>query len=970
MKPAARPSVNPTLLILAATLLPAGGAAGAVPDAVTPPAAAPRVMLDAGADNEAVGGFIVYYRDDAAPGDEAAKAAVDTRRAVDQDLARVNAALSVSAKRERRLATGGHLLSLSKALGKSAATRFMREMAANPAIESIEPNVRHWPTAVPNDPRYPSQWGLREAAGGLNIEPAWDHTVGSGVVIAVIDTGRTAHPDLDAKTVPGYDFISNAAEARDGSGRDSDPSDMGTWNSAGECGAGEPAKDSSWHGTHVAGIAAALTHNGLGIAGAAPGAAIQHVRVLGRCGGTTADIAEGIIWASGGQVSGVPTNPTPARVLNLSLGGSGECGTTYQRAIDSARSRRSVLVVAAGNDSMAAALARPANCSGVITVAANNREGKKSDYSNYGLAVNVAAPGGEGSGDGMILSTVNSGRTTPLSPTYAGMNGTSMAAPYVAGVVALMLERNLALTPDQVAGILRDTARPFPSYCLGGCGTGIVDAAAAVRRVRGGPFYAFPASVAIYGNGAGTVTSLPLGITCGTSCASRFDANTTITLRATPEEGYEFTGWAGACQGTSRTCELAMTRGHAVFATFKIPVLAMSNGSVRTGLAASGSRKLMFSIDVPAGATNLAFEMSGGSGDADLYVRRDAEPTTDGETFDCRPWKIGNSETCSFEAPVAGRYFAMISADGSFSGVQLRTRYTAGPNGGSSLARNAPVRNVSIPADGARYYRFTVPQGATDLSIKMQGSSGDADLYVRRGGVPTFDTFDCRPYLVGSNETCATATPAAGTYYVMLHAEAAVSGLTLTANYTPFVPTRQLTIGWAGLGGGSVAIRRAATGETLATCGAFPCTVAVPENISFDLIPTAAFGSSFAEWQGVCDSRPGANYCRIRLAAARSLTARFVMSRPNSPALTIERQGSGNGTVLVKRLSTGETLGTCTQYPCRLGPPDATHELIATPGAGSRFLGWMPSQCDSIVGGHCRVRISRPMAMTARFSPQ
>ncbi|HRN58729.1 MAG TPA: S8 family serine peptidase, partial [Chiayiivirga sp.] len=327
MKPAARPSVNPTLLILAATLLPAGGAAGAVPDAVTPPAAAPRVMLDAGAANEAVSGFIVYYRDDAAPGEENAKAAVDTRKAVDQDLARVKAALSIEAKRDRRLATGGHLLSVPKALGKSAALGFMREMATNPQIDSIEPNVRHWPTAVPNDPHYSSQWGLREAVGGLNIEPAWDHTVGSGVVIAVIDTGRTAHPDLDAKTVPGYDFISNAAEARDGSGRDSDPSDMGTWNSAGECGAGEPAKDSSWHGTHVAGIAAALTHNGLGIAGAAPGAAIQHVRVLGRCGGTTADIAEGIIWASGGQVSGVPTNPTPARVLNLSLGGSGECGT-------------------------------------------------------------------------------------------------------------------------------------------------------------------------------------------------------------------------------------------------------------------------------------------------------------------------------------------------------------------------------------------------------------------------------------------------------------------------------------------------------------------------------------------------------------------------------------------------------------------------------------------------------------------
>jgi len=956
-------------LVLLALGLP-GHAARTAPDEPLPQARTPSTLVIAGADNEAVGGFIVYYRDDAAPGDETAKAAVNTRKALDRDLARVNAALTVSAKRDRRLATGGHLLSLPKALGKDAAQRFMRALAENPDIASIEPNVRHWPSAVPNDPQYISQWALREATGGLNIEPAWDHSMGSGVTIAVVDTGRTAHPDLDAKTVPGYDFISDAAEARDGNGRDGDPTDAGNWNSENQCGEGAPARDSSWHGTHVAGIAAALTHNGIGIAGAAPGAALQHVRVLGRCGGTTADIAEAIIWASGGHVAGVPDNATPARVINLSLGGSGECGTTYQNAINSARSRRSVVVIAAGNESMPASLARPANCSGVITVAANNRDGEKSDYSNYGLAVDVTAPGGEGSGDGMILSTLNSGSSTAQSPTYGGMNGTSMATPYVAGVVALMLERNPALTPDQVAGILRDTARPFPSYCLGGCGTGIVDAAAAVRRVRGGPFVAFPVSVALYGNGSGRVTSQPARIDCGSRCSDRFDAGTTITLNATPEDGYEFTGWAGACQGSSRSCTLPMNQGRAVYATFKIPVQTMHNGSVRTGLAASDDRKLMFAIDVPAGATDLTFEMSGGSGDADLYVRRDVEPSTDGETYDCRPWKVGNNETCRFEAPVAGRYFAMISADGSYSGVQLRTFYTTNTFGGAALTRGSAVRNLSLPDGGARYYRFTVPQGATNLSIRLQGSAGDADLYVRRGAVPSFDSFDCRPYLSGSTETCSSSTPASGTYYIMLHAESAVAGLTLTADYTSQVPSQRLTIGWAGLGGGSVTLRRAATGEVLTTCGAFPCEVSVPQNISYDLIPSAAFGSSFAEWQGTCDSRPAAGQCRIKLAAPRTLTARFVMSRPNSPSLTIERQGSGNGTVQVKRVATGQTLGTCSQYPCRLGPPDATHELIATPNASSRFAGWTSSQCDSIVNGNCRVRVSRPISITARFSPK
>jgi len=969
MNTATRPFAFLLLLLLAS-----GPASAGLPEETAPAESLPRVLLDAGSAREAFDSYIVYYRNDAAPGEEKARAAADARKAIDRDLARVGAQLALDVRRERRLATGGHLLRLSAPLGKAASRAFMEAMANNPAVEFIEPNARRRAVAVPNDSRYAEQWAMHEAEGGLNIEPAWDHSMGNGIVIAILDTGQTSHPDLDAKTLPGYDFISNADNAGDGNGRDSNPADPGDWHPADYCFEGQEAEDSGWHGTHVAGIAAAITHNGTGIAGAAPGALLQHVRVLGKCGGSTADIAEAIVWASGAHVAGIADNPTPARVINLSLGGEGECSQTEQRAIDRARARNSVVLIAAGNEAVPASRSSPGNCGGVITVAANNREGKRADYSNYGQAVEITAPGGGASAGDSILSTINAGSREPGHADYGWKSGTSMATPYVAGVAALMLERRPSLTPDQVSSILRDTARPFPRYCLGGCGSGIVDAAAAVRVARGGSITAYPVSIALFGNGEGAVTSLPSRIQCGSACSARFDAGTTTTLSAVPEDGYVFAGWNGACTGTSLTCTLAMNRGHAVSATFKIPVQTMHNGSVRSGLSASGDRKLMFSVDVPAGATNLVFEMSGGSGDADLYVRRDAEPTTDGETYDCRPWKLGNNETCSFQAPLAGRYFAMISAGADYSGVQFAIRYTAGPNGGTPLTRGVAVNNLAIPEGGARYFRLSVPQGATHLNITMQGSGSgsgsDVDLYVRRDAVPTLGTFDCRPYLSGSNETCAWAAPAAGTYYLLLHGATAASGIRLTATYTPFVPTRQLTIQWAGLGGGSVAIRRAATGETLTTCGAFPCVVAVPENISYDLIPGAAFGSSFAEWQGVCDALPAANQCRIKLAAARSLTARFVMSRPNSPVLTIERQGTGNGTVQVKRVATGQVLGTCTQYPCRLGPVDATHELIATPGTGSRFLGWSASQCGSIVNGHCRVRISQPTTVTARFSPQ
>jgi serine protease len=200
--------------------------------------------------------------------------------------------------------------------------------------------------------------------------------------------------------------------------------------------------------------------------------------VLGRCGGYTSDIADAMVWASGGTVTGVPANANKARVLNLSLGGSGACDTTTQNAINSARSRGAVVVVAAGNSNTNAINSNPANCAGVITVAATNRSGGKASYSNYGTNVAIAAPGGD-SGAG-ILSTLNSGTTTPASDNYAWYMGTSMATPHVAGVVALMLSANPNLTPDDVAAKLKSTARAFPAPCSG-CGAGIVNAAAAVN---------------------------------------------------------------------------------------------------------------------------------------------------------------------------------------------------------------------------------------------------------------------------------------------------------------------------------------------------------------------------------------------------------------------------------------------------------------------------------------------------------
>src|SRR6188768_1551596 len=393
----------------------------------------------------------------------------------------------VTMNRVRTTALGSEVLRIDRRMSLTEAAQLARDIAASdPSVEYAEPDriLRH--TFTPNDTRYNEQWHYFESTAGINAPAAWDKSTGSGVVVAVIDTGYRPHADLVANILPGYDFIGDTFVANDGNGRDNDASDPGDWINAGECGPGDPAtfEASSWHGTHVSGTIAARTNNSLGVAGVAFNARIVPARVLGKCGGYTSDIADAIVWTSGGTVSGVPANANPAKVLSISLGGGGACDSTTQNAINSARSRGASVIVAAGNENTNASNSTPANCSGVVTVAAVGRNGGKASYSNFGATVEVAAPGGSG-GANSVLSTLNAGSTSPGADSYALYNGTSMATPHVSGVVALMLSVKPTLTPDQVTSILQSTARAFPATCSQ-CGSGIVNASAAVDAAIGG----------------------------------------------------------------------------------------------------------------------------------------------------------------------------------------------------------------------------------------------------------------------------------------------------------------------------------------------------------------------------------------------------------------------------------------------------------------------------------------------------
>ncbi|MBM7780883.1 S8 family serine peptidase [Arthrobacter tumbae] len=375
----------------------------------------------------------------------------------------------------------------------AAAEEFISDLEANPAVDYVEADTMMFALAsAPSDSYYGYQWDLTQKPYGLDIQSAWDHSTGSGVVVAVIDSGTVPHQDLDANSLPGYDMISTASIARDGGGRDANPRDEGTYGDGTTCEIGK----SSWHGAHVAGTVAAVTGNGMGIAGIAPNAKILPIRALGLCGsGYTSDIIDGITWASGGTVAGIPANANPARVINLSLGGNQRCSDSYQDAIDAAVARGSVIVAAAGNESDDASLYSPASCNNVITVGATGPDGAPAYYSNFGGNVDVSAPGGNSDfgTEGLILSTVNPGTQGPAAGSaYSFMQGTSTAAPHIAGVAALMLSANGMLTPAKVEEALKANTQPFSGPSPFYYGAGIVDAAEAVDAVRIRPVASLP----------------------------------------------------------------------------------------------------------------------------------------------------------------------------------------------------------------------------------------------------------------------------------------------------------------------------------------------------------------------------------------------------------------------------------------------------------------------------------------------
>jgi serine protease len=352
----------------------------------------------------------------------------------------------------------------------------LNTLSQDPNIEYADPNGYAYMQKTPNDSRYEEQWSYYEKTGGINLPEAWDISTGSkDIVIGVVDTGIVKHENLAGKILPGQNFVPDKNDPND----KDDPTDHGG--------------ETSYHGTHVAGTAAAVSDQNGVVSGVAWGAKILPVRVLDENGaGSFATILKGIRWAAGltGNNTKSRANKNPAKVINLSLGGIGKCSPSTQETINAINAKGATVVVAAGNSSIPAALFTPANCLGVITVGATDRDGKQTSYTNYGKKLTIAAPGGDS--DDKKDKDTNKKKKRSISKNesntilslagpgeYQFLEGTSMAAPHVTGVVALMYSLNNKLTHKEVVKYLQDGARGNVM------GVGLLDAKKTLELVQG-----------------------------------------------------------------------------------------------------------------------------------------------------------------------------------------------------------------------------------------------------------------------------------------------------------------------------------------------------------------------------------------------------------------------------------------------------------------------------------------------------
>ena len=567
---------------------------------------------------------------------------------------------------------------------KRATLDLVKSLRRRADVASADLNYIRRPSLVPDDSHFALQWN----AGLINLPQTWDLTTGDpAVVIAVLDTGVLMnHPDLAGRLCTatdacrGYDLIADPIVAGDGDGIDADPEDVGDHDL--------PDGSSTFHGTHVAGIAGAAGNNAIGIAGVDWNARIMPVRVLGSGGGTSYDVMQGVRYAAGLANDSGAVPEKPADVINLSLSGGGSSG--YEQAIfTQVRDLGIIVVAAAGNES--SQVDYPAALAGVVAVSAVDIDKNLASYSNYGTSVDVAAPGGDGFADG-VMSSSGDDHTLPVKYTYAIYQGTSMATPHVAAVAGLMKGEYPALTPAEFDTLL---AAGSLTEDLGGDGTavrndsfgyGLIDAQksvlAAIGRASGGTL---PASLAIspsYLNFGAVSTSLPLTLSnAGGGVLNVTDVSPsaswiTVDSSSVPADGLgtytisiDRSGLASATYAATLTVTTDQPASYPVTVLMQVG----ASGSANAGFqhielvdAASGSRLagLTAAVDPDTGSYDYSFT---GVPPGNYLVRSGTDSDHDGQI--CDP-----GESCG-AYPLRNRPLEITITTGDRTGIDFSSSF-------------------------------------------------------------------------------------------------------------------------------------------------------------------------------------------------------------------------------------------------------------------------------------------------------
>lgn len=699
-------------------------------------------------------------------------------------------------KHVKKLKNGRHVISFGQQKKLKDVQAMVEQLNSHADIEYAEPDYKRYLMAQ-NQP-----WGISDTQSDLLSD-----NDAANMTVCIIDSGyELANPDLNA----------NNASGTNNSG-------TGNWYQHGGS-----------HGTHVAGTIAAV-NNTEGVVGILPNTNVNlHiVKVFNEAGwGYTGDLVD--------AVNTCVTNG--ANVINMSLGGAGS-STTEQNSLQAAADAGVLLIAASGNDGDAT-LSYPASYDSVMAVGALDQGRQHAEFSQYTPQVEISAPGeailSTVAGDGRLgyitlgsttygndqvvpqthyiqsagsftVSNVNSAASGVLSA--CTISGSSYSCSNVAGNICLA-ERN-----DNQKGSNYPEINPAKA-CADAGASGVIVYSNSTRPGLQNPFL-------VDANSDVTVPTVSINRSLGLQLMGQLGTNANLnvvggqdyayyngTSMATPHvAGVAAIVWSNnpdcsadevrsALKSTAVDLDVAGRDDKTGFGLVQAKAASdalaascstttppptgddvLTNGAAKNNLSGAKSAELNFTLDVPAGATDLNINMAGGSGDADLYVKFGSAPTT--SSYDCRPYKNGNTESCPIATAQAGTYHVKIIGYSAFSGVSLTGSFTEPSTGGGATGGSASVADISVARGAWTYYTINIPAGMSTLDFDMSGGSGDADLYIRRGAQPTSSTYDCRPYKSGNNESCAFTNPIADTWHIGIYGYSAASGVSLDVNYNP-----------------------------------------------------------------------------------------------------------------------------------------------------------------------------------------